>query len=126
MENPSPIVQRQSKEAIKSAISKSQKALIQMTGKGANTTVIEMRLKALEMGLAVLDQTWNGQPVAYTLQELAESRVVLFGLLPALEKAYAKSKPGSPQKTLLARRLKAMELTLQAMDKYSSDQNSVT
>ena len=87
-----------------------------MAAKGANTTLVEKRLKALRIGLAVLEQVWDGKPHPYTHEDLAEARILLAGLLPSIEGIRAKSKPGSPQKTLLERRIKSLELALQEMD----------
>ena len=55
----------------------------------------------------------------YSQEELAEARNIITGLLPSIERAYDKSKAGSPQRTLLERRIKALELSIQAIDKPS-------
>ena len=106
-------------ESIKSLMSiirKSEKALAQISQKGANTTLIEKRLIALRIGLAVLDNVWNQKPHHYTQGDLAEARNVLTGLFPSIQDIYAKSKTGSPQRTLLGRRIRALELAVQAID----------
>jgi len=105
-------------EAIKSfqsTIRKTEKALAQMTEKGAKTTLIERRLKAFAIGLAMLEHAWSRKPVGYTQTEIAEARQVLVDLLPSIQTVYANSKPGSPQRTLLARRLNALELAIRAI-----------
>jgi hypothetical protein len=106
----------ESLKSFQSTIQKSANALSSMTDKGVNTTLVSKRLQALRIGLAVLEQDWNEKPHPYTHEDLAEARILLAGLLPSIEGFYVKSKPGSPQKTLLERRIKSLELALQAMD----------
>lgn len=107
-------------KSLQSSIRKSEKALAQMTDKGANITLIKKRLKALCVALAILEKVWNEKQHDYTKEELAEARNVLNGLLPSIESAYAKSKDGSPQKTLLERRIKSLKLANQAIDNFSN------
>ncbi|WP_338452927.1 hypothetical protein R4Z09_14300 [Niallia oryzisoli] len=121
MENVSNVNKLESIKSFQSSIRKSEKALAQMTQKGANTTLIKKRLKALNIGLAMLENTWNQKPHPYTKENLAEARKVLIGLFPSIENIYAKSKEGSPQRTLLERRMKALELAVQAIDDLSND-----
>ena len=116
MEDESRANKEESLRSLRSAISKSEKALAQMTQKGANTTLLKKRLKALQVGLAMLENVWNQRPHYYTTEDLAEARHVLTGLFPSLEDIYAKSQAGSPQKTLLERRITALELAVQAID----------
>ncbi|MPM85217.1 hypothetical protein SDC9_132295 [bioreactor metagenome] len=115
-------IKAESLKSFQSTIRKSENALSSMTDKGANTTLVAKRLEALRIGLAVLEQVWEEKPHPYTYEELAESRILLAGLLPSIEGIHAKSKPGSPQKTLLERRIKSLELAIQAMDD-STDKN---
>lgn len=121
MENVSSENKLESIKSIQSTISKSEKALAQMTQKGASTTLIEKRLKALHIGLATLENVWNQRPHHYTQEDLAEARNVLIDLFPSIEDIYAKSKAGSPQRTLLERRIKALELAVQAIDNLSNE-----
>ena len=107
--------------SFRSAISKTEKALIQMKRIESNTTLIEKRLIALRAGLAVLHHTWNQIPLGFTRNELAEARAVLTGLLPSMEKLYAVSKNPSPQRTLLARRITAVGLAVQAIDETAGE-----
>ena len=116
MENVSNINKLESIKSFQSTISKSEKALAQMTQKGANTILLKKRLKALYIGLAMLENVWNQRPHLYTQEDLAEARNILTGLFPSIENIYAKLKAGSPQRTLLERRIKALELAVQAMD----------
>ena len=116
MENVSNINKLESIKSFQSTISKSEKALAQMTQKGANTILLKKRLKALYIGLAMLENVWNQRPHLYTQEDLAEARNILTGLSPSIENIYTKLKAGSSQRTLLERRIKALELAVQAMD----------
>lgn len=120
MENVSNEVKLESISAFQSAIRKSENALASMMQQGANTTLLTKRLKALQIGLALLGTAWNQIPHHYTGDEIAKARKVLTGLFPSLQNSYDKAKPGSPQKTLLERRIKAMELAVEAMDHLDS------
>lgn len=109
MENVSNVDKVESIQSLQSTIRKLENALSQMTQKGANTTLVKKRLKAVCLGLAVLKNVWNQENHMYSQEELEEARNVLTGLLPSIERAYDKSKAGSPQRTLLTRRIKANE-----------------
>lgn len=106
-------------KAIQSAISKSEKALAQMAGKGANTTLLKKRLVALRVGLAVLENSGQPKPYQYSQEDLAEARYVLAGLFPSMEEIYARTKAGSPQKTLLKRRMEALAQAVHGIDDLS-------
>ena len=56
----------------------------------------------------MLESIWNQETHHYTQEDLADARNVLIGLLPSIEKIYVKSKLGSPQRTLLERRIKSL------------------
>jgi ubiquinone biosynthesis protein UbiJ len=106
-------------EAIKSfqsTIRKLEKALAQMTEKGVNTNLVKKRFKAACIGLDTLEYIWNQKLHHYSPEELTEARQVLIGLFPSIENTYDKLKAGSPQRTLLDRRLKALELAVEAID----------
>lgn len=118
MEYASGVDKSESIKSIQSTISKCETALKQMTQKGANTTLLKKRLEALRIGLAVLEYAWNKIPHRYTNKELEEARNIITGLFPSIENIYARSKPG-PQKTLLERRIKALEYAVQAIDNAS-------
>lgn len=107
-------------KSFQSTISKSEKALAQMAQKGATTGLVKKRLQAFYIGLAVLENVWDQKPHPYTQVELAEARHVLVGLVPSIERIRAESKAGSPQRTLLERRMKALELAVQAIDAVSN------
>lgn len=116
MENVSEKERIESVKSFQSTIRKLEKALAQMTEKGANTTLIRKRLRALHIGLAVLEDVWNGKSHAYAPEELGEARQVLEGLFPSLENMELKLKQGSPQRTLLDRRMRSLELAMEAID----------
>ncbi|HDR7612260.1 TPA: hypothetical protein QCX47_003907 [Bacillus mycoides] len=120
MENVSNVDKLESIKSLQSTINKLENALSQMTQKGANTTLVKKRLKAVCIGLAMLENVWNQRTHHYTLEELAEARNVITGLLPSIKNFYDKSKTGSPQRTLLERRIKALEQAIQAIDKFSN------
>ncbi|RIX59272.1 hypothetical protein D3P08_03700 [Paenibacillus nanensis] len=120
MENVSELEKSESILSLQSTIRKLEKAFSQMTQHNANTTLVKKRLHAASVGLAVLETAWNQRPHPYTREALAEARAVLSGLLPSIENSYAKLKAGSPQKTLLERRMKSVKLAIQAIDDLSS------
>lgn len=120
MESTTLAQQTESIRSFESTIRKCETALAQMTEKGSNTALLEKRLNALKIGLAILENVWREQPFDCSPQEIKESGDVLSGLLPSIESSYAKSKDGSPQKTLLERRLKSIKLAIEAIDNYSS------
>lgn len=116
MENVSNEDKLEAIKSLQSTINKLENALSQMTQKGANTTLVKKRLKAVYIGLAMLESSWNQRPHQYAPEDLAEARNVIIGLFPSIENSYAKSKAGSPQRTLLARRIKALELAAHAIE----------
>ncbi|MFJ8258509.1 hypothetical protein ACIQ4Z_14745 [Peribacillus asahii] len=120
MENVSNIDKLESIKSFQSTIRKLEKTLATMNQKGANTTLVKKRLKASYIGLAMLENVWNQRLHHYTLKDLAEARNVLTGLFPSIENSYVKLKAGSPQRTLLERRIKALELAVQAIDDLSN------
>ncbi|KKO51682.1 hypothetical protein [Paenibacillus sp. DMB20] len=123
MENVPVEVRLESIKSLQSTISKLENALSQMTQNGANTTLVKKRLKAVSIGLSMLENIWNQRPHHYTQDDLAAAHNVITGLIPSIKNSYAKSKDGSPQKTLLERRIKALELAVQAIDDQSTKQS---
>ena len=113
-------LQLESIKSFQSTICKTERAVDQMKVKGAQTGLVEKRLHALLIGLAVMETVWNEKPNSYSREELVEARIVLAGLLPSIENQYAKSKAGSPQRTLLERRLQSLELAIRAIDDLSN------
>lgn len=109
----------ESTKSLQSTINKLENALSQMTQNGANTTLVQKRLHAVHIGLAILENVWNQKPHHYTDKDLVDAHKVLIGLTSSVEHSYAKSKAGSPQRTLLERRLRALKLAIQAIDDLS-------
>jgi len=120
MEHVPNVDRQESIKSLQSTIRKLENALSQMTQSGASTTLVKKRLQAINVGLAVLENVWNQIPHKHPQEDLTEARNVIAGLLPSVENSYAKSKTGSPQKTLLERRIKALELAVQAIDECST------
>ncbi|MNR17216.1 hypothetical protein D3C85_1338630 [compost metagenome] len=72
----------------------------------------------------MLESVWNQLPHPYSKEDIVEVRDTLTGLLPSIEDAYSKCKEGSPQRTLLERRIKALVLAVQAIDDLSKNNES--
>lgn len=105
-----------SKKALQSAVGKSKRALAQMTQKGANTSLLVKRLKALSISLVVLENEGKHLSTLFSHSELSETRSILNNLLISIERSYEKSKSGSSQRTLLEKRIMAMKLVIQMID----------
>lgn len=121
MKNITNVDKLESIKSLESTISKLENALSQITQKGSNTTLVKKRLKAVCIGLAMLENIWDRKPHYYTQENIVEARNVLAGLLPSIESQYVKSKVGSPQKTLLERRIKSLELSIEAINEISNE-----
>lgn len=121
MESVPVAVQLKSIKSFQSTIRKSEKALAQMKGKGASTSLIEKRLQAFYIGLATLETLWHEKLNSYSKEEMAEARDVLAGLLPSIKSMHTKAKPGSSQWTLLERRVTSIELAIEAIDDFLKD-----
>lgn len=119
MEMVSDVNKLESIKSMQSTIRKLENVLTTMTQKDANTTLINDRLKASYIGLAMLENAWNQKAHDYSQEDLAEASSILVGLFPSIENSFAKLKAGSPQRTLLERRIKALELAVQAIDDIS-------
>lgn len=104
------VTKDQSIEAFQSAIRKSESALNKMMQKGTNTTLLEKRLNALKIGLAVLEKEWFDKPHAYNGQSLEIARGILIGIIHSIKETEGKIASGTPQSTLIQRRVKAIEL----------------
>lgn len=71
--------------------------------------------------MAILEKVWLLKPPPYSREERADARQVIVGLLPSNQGSLAKSRAGSPQRTLLARRIRALEQVVQAIDELDKD-----
>jgi hypothetical protein len=116
MENVTSEIKSESLKSLQSSIRKTEKSLEQMRQKAANTTLIESRLLALRVGLNVFESVWSGENLPFNQDELAKARGILAGLLPSIGDIYRKTESGTPQRTLLKRRIKALELAVEAID----------
>lgn len=115
MENVSNVDRIESIKSLQSTLRKLENALSQMSHNGKNTTLVKKRLKAVNIGLAILENVWNHRNHHFSNEDLDEAHDVLTSLFPSMEKIYAKSKVGSPQRTLLERRMKALKFAVQAI-----------
>lgn len=127
MENVPLEIRRESISALQSAIHKLEEAFSGMTEKGSNTTLVRKRLRAFIIGLTALERAWNVNPRSayqnrpFTWTEVSEAHEVLLDLLPQLKSAHNRQLAGSPQRTLLKRRIKAVELAVCALGQIQRD-----
>lgn len=106
----------QSLASIRSTIRKLEKADRTMTGAPAGTTLVRRRLDGLRVALAALEgfpEEQGVQGVIYSSERLKAAEAVLTGLIPSLEQQLAKARAGSPQDTLIRRRITAFGLALE-------------
>lgn len=115
MEPVADTVRSHSIASLDSSIRKLEKTLTTIEQKGSSTTVASKRLKALRIGLAALQAVWENQAYMYSEQETSDAKEVLTSLFPSLHAMAPKFKSGSSQATLLARRVRSLELALQAL-----------
>jgi len=108
-------VREQAIRSLQSSIRKLEKSLMSVEQKNASAKVVAMRLKALRIGLAALQAVWENQAYPYSGQETVDAKEILASLFPSLHAMAVKFKPGSSQATLLARRVRSLELALQAL-----------
>lgn len=108
--------------SLQSSIRKTEKSLSQMTEKGVSTTLVRKRLEALRTGLDILESVWNQESHHHTVDDLKSAQVILEGLLPGIVRIYEKSMLGSPQRTLLERRIKSLELAIEEIGNHLDHQ----
>jgi hypothetical protein len=101
--------------AMESAIRKSERALASM-GDAPASAGLKKRLMAFQIGLAALRYAWFNEPFIYLGVEVTDARDVLAHVLSQLPSYYEKMKPGSPQRTTISRRMKAIELAIKLLD----------
>lgn len=99
-----------------STIRKMEKALAGMEKKGSDLKLIRRRLESVRIGLAALEYAWSDQALSYHPEEMKEAREVLSKLLPSMDSAYLKAKEGSPQRTLLERRILSFKQSMEIID----------
>lgn len=113
-------IQDQSIKSLESTCNKLSTAYQRMTEKGVNTTLVKKRLHAVKMGLESLKNIWSGENFSYDEEAIGTSKKVLEGVRPSIEKQIAKAKEGSSQKTLNDRRLTALKLAIESLEKRLS------
>lgn len=113
-------IQDQSIKSLESTCNKLSAAYQRMTEKGVNTTLVKKRLNAVKMGLESLKNIWSGENFSYDEEAVGTSKKVLEGVRPSIEKQIAKAKEGSSQKTLNDRRLTALNLAIESLEKRLS------
>lgn len=106
----------QSLASIRSTIRKLEKADRTMVGTPAGTTLVHLRLDGLRVSLAALEGFPEEQRAIYSSERLKAAETVLTGLIPSLEQQLAKARPGSPQATLIRRRIAAFGLALEQIE----------
>ncbi|KPL60985.1 hypothetical protein [Rossellomorea vietnamensis] len=110
--------QQQSIEAFRSVIRKSENALARMKPGTPQTNLLEKRLNAARIGEDVLHARWGGKELVVSQDELIAAKEVLEALLLMLPSFLEKTKPGSGQRTYIARRIKAFQIVVS----YLSDE----
>ena len=113
-------IQDQSIKSLESTCNKLSTAYQRMTEKGVNTTLVKKRLHAVKMGLESLKNIWSGENFSYDEEAIGTSKKILEGVRPSIEKQIAKAKEGSSQKTLNDRRLTALNLAIESLEKRLS------
>ena len=110
-------IQELSIKSLESTYNKLSNAYKSMTEKGSNTTLVKKRHDAIKVGLESLEDAWNGGGFFYDEEIILTSKDILQGVIPSIEKQIAKAKEGSPQKTLNERRLTALKLAIESLEK---------
>lgn len=110
-------IQDSSLKSLESTLNKLSNAYKSMTEKGLNTTLVKKRRNAVKIGLESLKNTWNGGDFCYDEEIILISKDTLQGLIPSIEKQIAKAKEGGSQKTLNERRLTALKLAIESLEK---------
>lgn len=109
-------VQELSIASLESTFAKLSNAHKGMTEKGSNTTLVEKRRDAIKVGLESLKDVWWDVDFFCAEEVISQSKDILQSIIPSIEKQVAKAKDGSPQKTLNARRLTALELAIESLE----------
>ncbi|WP_342576949.1 hypothetical protein [Paenibacillus sp. FSL M8-0142] len=119
MKADSPERQRLLIQSMQSTLKKLENAYNNMIGKEANITLIKKRRDAVKIALDSLENAWHGTGFPYEMLDIFEARTVIVGILPSVKKQYQNAKEGSPQKTLLERRIASIEAAINALDTIS-------
>lgn len=117
MEKVSTEIQELSIKSLQSTLNKLSVAYKSMSEKGSNTSLVKKRLTAIKIGLESLQNVWCGAEFSYDEVTILASKDTLNSLIPSIEKQLAKAKEGTSQKTLNERRLIALKLAIQSLEK---------
>jgi len=115
----SPEHQRLLIQSMQSTLKKLENAYNNMIGKGANPTLIKKRRDAVKIALDSLENAWQGAEFPYEMLDILEARTVLVGILPSVKQQFDNAKEGSPQKTLLERRIASIEAAIEALNAHT-------
>lgn len=110
-------IQLLSIKSLESTYKKLSNAYKSMSEKGANTTIVQKRRNAVKIGIESLKGDWHGENFSFGRENILMSKEVLESLIPSIEKQIAKAKEGSPQKTLNERRITALKLAIDSLNK---------
>ncbi|SDN09251.1 hypothetical protein SAMN04488137_3483 [Fictibacillus solisalsi] len=110
-------IQLLSIESLKSTLRKLENAYKRMTENHSNTTLVKKRRDAVKIGLDSLENAWHGTEFSYDEEAIRSAKLNLQSLLPSIQKQYVKAKEGSAQKTIIERRITAIELAIEALEK---------
>lgn len=103
-------------QALKSTLNKLSNAYTSMSEKSSNTTLVQKRRQAVEIGMKSLRNVWGAEDFSYNEEMILSSKETLQELLPSVKTQLSKAKTGSSQKTLLERRVTAIELAIESLD----------
>lgn len=126
MMNVSQEIQDLSIKSLESTYNKLSNAYSSMTEKGSNTTtLVQKRRDAVKIGLESIKHTWYGVDFSYDKETILTAKDILQGTLPSIEKQIEKAKEGSSQKTLNERRLNALKLAIESLERELEQQANV-
>jgi hypothetical protein len=106
-------------KSMQSTLNKLEHAYKNMIEKGTNAILVKKRLDAVKIALDSLENAWHGAEFSYEKENILEARKVIVGILPTVEKQYENAKEGSPQKTLLERRIASIEAAIEALEAHT-------
>ncbi|WP_270181292.1 hypothetical protein [Alkalihalobacillus sp. CinArs1] len=103
-------------KSLESTYNKLSNAYKSISEKGSNTTLVLKRLNAVEIGIKSLKDNWNSEGFFYDEEPIRNSKEVLEGIIPSIEKQIERAKKGSAQKTINERRLTALKLAIESLE----------
>ncbi|MDM5201157.1 hypothetical protein QUF79_24335 [Fictibacillus enclensis] len=107
-----------STKSLQSTLNKLENSYKSMTESNSNTALVEKRRDAVKIGLDCLQNAWQGTEFSYDQEAILAAKQILQGLLPSIQKQFEKAKEGSAQKTLIERRITAIELATEALEDH--------